>query len=135
MTDRMSARIYLDYAATAPLDPAVGAAMRDCMEREFGNPSSQHAAGRRARALVEAARDAGGARVGASSRAHRLHVRCDGVEQSRAQGVLRRSRGRRVHLVTSRIEHKSVLDVAQALEASGVEVTQVDADAGRLRRA
>ena len=50
----MSSReIYLDYAATAPLDPAVAAAMRDCMEREFANPSSQHSAGRRARAIVE----------------------------------------------------------------------------------
>ena len=66
----MSSReIYLDYAATAPLDPAVGVAMSDCMAREFGNPSSQHAAGRRARALVEAARVAVAARVGAPMRA------------------------------------------------------------------
>jgi cysteine desulfurase len=46
------------------------------------------------------------------------------------QGVLRRSRNRRVHLVTSRIEHKSVLDVARALEASGVAVTYVPATPG-----
>jgi cysteine desulfurase len=46
------------------------------------------------------------------------------------QGVLRRSRGRRVHLVTSRIEHKSVLDVARALERNGVAVTYVEATAG-----
>jgi len=48
--------IYLDYAATAPLDPRVAAAMSECLEREFGNPSSLHAAGRRAKALVDAAR-------------------------------------------------------------------------------
>jgi cysteine desulfurase len=101
--------IYLDYAATAPLDPAVGAAMHDCMLREFGNPSSQHAAGRRARALVEAARAAVAARVGAASDGI---VFTSGATESNnlaLQGVLRRSRGRRVHLVTSRIEHKSVL--------------------------
>ncbi|HET7608035.1 MAG TPA: aminotransferase class V-fold PLP-dependent enzyme, partial [Gammaproteobacteria bacterium] len=46
------------------------------------------------------------------------------------QGVLRRSRNRRVHLVTSRIEHKSVLDVARALESSGVAVTYVPATPG-----
>jgi cysteine desulfurase len=122
--------IYLDYAATAPLDPAVGAAMRDCMEREFGNPSSQHAAGRRARALVEAARDAVARRVGAPS--ERIVFTSGATESNNLalQGVLRRSRGRRVHLVTSRIEHKSVLDVAKALQASGVEVTQVPATAG-----
>ena len=122
--------IYLDYAATAPLDPVVVAAMRDCMEREFGNPSSQHAAGRRARALVEAARDAVARRVGAPS--ERIVFTSGATESNNLalQGVLRRSRGRRVHLVTSRIEHKSVLDVAKALQASGVEVTQVAATAG-----
>jgi cysteine desulfurase len=122
--------IYLDYAATTPLDPAVGAAMRDCMEHEFGNPSSQHAAGRRARALVEAAREAVALRVGAA--AERIVFTSGATESNNLalQGVLRRSRGRRVHLVTSRIEHKSVLDVARALEASGVAVTQVAATAG-----
>jgi cysteine desulfurase len=122
--------IYLDYAATAPLDPLVGAAMRECLEREFGNPSSQHAAGRRARALVENARAAVAARVGA--RSERIVFTSGATESNNLalQGVLRRSRGRRVHLVTSRIEHKSVLDVARALEASGVAVTQVAATPG-----
>jgi cysteine desulfurase len=122
--------IYLDYAATAPLDPAVSAAMRACMDREFGNPSSQHAAGRRARALVEGARDAVARRVGAPS--ERIVFTSGATESNNLalQGVLRRSRGRRVHLVTSRIEHKSVLDVAKALQASGIAVTQVAATAG-----
>jgi cysteine desulfurase len=122
--------IYLDYAATAPLDPAVGAAMCDCLEHEFGNPSSQHAAGRRARALVEEARAAVAARVGAPN--ERIVFTSGATESNNLalQGVLRRSRGRRVHLVTSRIEHKSVLDVAHVLEASGVAVTYVAATAG-----
>src|SRR5688572_22904026 len=125
-----SREIYLDYAATAPLDPAVSTAMRDCMEREFGNPSSQHAAGRRAQALVEGARDAVARRVGAPR--ERIVFTSGATESNNLalQGVLRRSRGRRVHLVTSRIEHKSVLDVARALESSGVTVTQVAATAG-----
>ena len=85
-----SREIYLDYAATAPLDPAVGAAMRDCMEREFANPSSQHAAGRRARALVEAARAAVAARVGAPS--ERIVFTSGATESNNLalQGVLRR---------------------------------------------
>jgi cysteine desulfurase len=122
--------IYLDYAATAPLDGEVGAAMRECLEHEFGNPSSQHAAGRRARALVEAARAAVAARVGAPS--ERIVFTSGATESNNLalQGVLRRSRGRRVHLVTSRIEHKSVLDVARALESSGVGVTEVPATQG-----
>ncbi len=122
--------IYLDYAATAPVDPAVAAAMTECLTHEFGNPSSQHAAGKRARRLVEAAREAVAARVGAP--AERLVFTSGATESNNLalNGVLKRSRGRAVHLVTSRIEHKSVLDVARALEGSGVSVTYVPASPG-----
>jgi cysteine desulfurase len=124
-----SGEIYLDYAATAPVDPRVAAAMHECMT-EFGNPSSQHAAGRRARALVEAARASVAARVGAAG--GRMVFTSGATESNNLalQGVLRRSRNRRVHLVTSRIEHKSVLDVARALESNGVAVTYVASTAG-----
>jgi cysteine desulfurase len=122
--------VYLDYAATSPVDPAVAAVMHDCLLHEHGNPSSQHAAGRRARALVEAARAAVAGRVGAEP--ERLVFTSGATEANNLalQGVLRRSRGRKVHLVTSRIEHKSVLDVARALEGGGVETTFVAATAG-----
>ena len=49
-------RVFLDNAATTPLDPAVAARMMEVMTQEFGNPSSIHAEGRRARSLIEAAR-------------------------------------------------------------------------------
>jgi cysteine desulfurase len=122
--------IYLDYAATAPVDPRVAAVMQQCMATAFGNPSSLHAAGRRARALVESARAAIAQRVGAQPE---RFVFTSGATESNnlaLGGVLRRSRNRRVHLVTSRIEHKSVLDVARALEASGVAVTYLASNAG-----
>lgn len=122
--------VYLDYAATAPVDPAVSEAMYECLRRDYGNPSSLHAPGRRARALVEAARAAVAARVGAVP--ERIVFTSGATEANNLalQGVLRRSRARRVHVVTSRIEHKSVLDVARALEASGVAATYVAATAG-----
>jgi cysteine desulfurase len=122
--------IYLDYAATAPLDPAVTAAMLECLQTEFANPSSQHAAGRRARALVEAARVAVAARVGAVP--ERLLFTSGATESNNLAlaGVLRRERGAPLHLVTSRLEHKSVLDTARALEADGVAVTYVPAERG-----
>jgi cysteine desulfurase len=121
--------IYLDYAATSPVDPAVTAAMLECLQHEFGNPSSQHAAGRRARDLVEAARAAVGARVGAAP--ERLTFTSGATEANNLalKGVLRRQRTARPHLVTSRIEHKSVLDAARVLESEGVAVTYVDAEA------
>lgn len=129
----MSAEIYLDYAATTPLDPAVAAAMRSCLEHEHGNPSSQHAAGRRARALVETARSEIAARVGAP--AERIFFTSGATEANNLalkgsllpRGSLARTASR-THLVTSTIEHKSVLDAAHALEENGVAVTYVPAD-------
>jgi cysteine desulfurase len=124
--------IYLDYAATSPIDPAVAAAMTDCMAREFANPSSLHEPGRRARRLVEQAREQVAARVGAQ--AERITFTSGATESNNLalQGALRGGRAR-PHLVTSRIEHKSVLDTARALEAAGVAVTYVDCDAeGRV---
>jgi len=129
----VSTEIYLDYAATTPLDPAVAAAMRDCLEHEHGNPSSQHAAGRRARALVETARAEIAARVGAP--AERIFFTSGATEANNlalkgllltASSLARAGAG--AHLVTSTIEHKSVLDAARALEDLGVAVTYVPAD-------
>ncbi len=125
-----SREIYLDYAATAPLDPNVAAEMHECMMCEFGNPSSQHAAGKRARALVECARERVAQRVGAAP--ERLVFTSGATESNNLalKGVLLRSRQRRVHLVTSRIEHKSVLDAARALEGTGIAVTYVPVTSG-----
>ncbi len=120
--------IYLDYAATSPLDPAVAAVMSDVMNREFANPSSQHAPGKRARALVETARAQVAARVAVSP--ERILFTSGATEANNLAlfGLLAPRRGTPAHLVTSRIEHKSVLDTARALEEAGVAVTYVDAD-------
>ncbi len=129
----MNAEIYLDYAATSPLDPEVVAVMRDCLEREFANASSQHAPGRRARAIVETARAQVAARVGASP--ERIFFTSGATEANNLAllGMLTPRSGSRPHLVTSRIEHKSVLDTARALEHAGIAVSYVEADAaGRV---
>ena len=122
------AEIYLDYAATAPIDPAVLEAMTDCLRDTYANPSSQHLPGRRARKLVEAAREQVAARVDAQPA--RIVFTSGATESNNLalQGVLGRRSGPRPQLVTSRIEHKSVLDTARALQASGVEVAYVDCD-------
>jgi cysteine desulfurase len=111
-------RAYLDWNATTPPLPEVVLAMQEAAADAWGNPSSVHAFGRRARSLVEGARDA----------VARL-ARCDPRDVvltsggTEANNLALRSAfavggGRRV-LVTSRLEHPSVARVAEALEREG----------------
>jgi cysteine desulfurase len=110
-------RAYLDWNATTPPLPEVILAMQQAGADAWGNPSSVHAFGRRARALVEGARDAV-ARLGRCD-PHDVVLTSGGTE---ANNLALRSAfaggGRRV-LVTSRLEHPSVARVAEALEREG----------------
>lgn len=122
--------IYLDNAATTRLDPAVAEVMAACLgERgEHANAASAHAAGRRARAQIERARAEVARRVGAS--ADEIVFTSGATESNHLalHGVLHAARGGETHLVTTRIEHPSVLETARALEAAGVKVTYLDCD-------
>ncbi|SEQ57946.1 cysteine desulfurase [Solimonas aquatica] len=117
--------IYLDYAATTPLDPQVRAAMLPWLETDagFGNPASDHALGRRARKAVEAARAQVAALLGASAEEI---IWTSGATESNnlaIKGALE-FRGRaNAHVISSRIEHKSVLDTLRYLETQGLRVT------------
>jgi cysteine desulfurase len=127
--------IYLDYAATTPVDPAVAAAMAGCLTAEgaFANPASTHGPGRAARAKVEAARAAIGAAVGVPAD---WVVLTSGATESNnlaLKGFMRAHRKRGKHLVTCKTEHKSVLDTAKALERDGCEATYLVPDrTGRI---
>jgi len=117
--------IYLDYAATTPVDPEVAAAMAACLTAEgaFANPASVHGPGRAARALVEQARAEVGAAVGVPAD---WVVFTSGATESNnlaLKGFMRAHRKRGKHLITCKTEHKSVLDTAKALERDGCEVT------------
>lgn len=117
------APVYLDYAATAPVDPRVADAMSACLRGPAGNPSSIHSSGRRARALVERARARVAALVGAPPAAILF---TSGATESDNLGVLgaaRAARDRGRHVVTSRTEHRAVLDACRRLEREGFEVT------------
>jgi len=127
----MDEQIYLDYAATTPVDPAVARAMAECLGTEgdaWANPASTHAAGRAARARVEQARAAVGAAVGAPAG---WVVFTSGATESNnlaLKGALRAQRKRGKHLITVKTEHKSVLDAAKALARDGCEVTYLIPD-------
>ena len=128
------AEIYLDYAASAPLDPAVLAVMERALRDSAANPASTHAAGRRAARIVETARAQVAARIGAAA-PERIVFTSGATEANNLalKGVLEHALAAqpaaRPHLVTSRIEHRSVLDAARALETRGVDVTYVPSGA------
>lgn len=121
--------VYLDYAATTPADPAVVEAMLAYLGTGacFANPASvSHAAGRAAREAVEEARGEVARLVGA--RAEEIVFTSGATESNNLalKGVMRRQD--RAHLITDRIEHKAVLDVARALEEEGHAVSYLVPD-------
>ena len=124
-------RIYLDYAATTPVDPAVRRAMEPYFARVFGNPGSLHRFGQEASAAVFAARraiaDAIGARhdeivfTGSATEANNLALRGAVAAYIRAHPRFIRS-DRRPRIIVSAIEHESILETARDLERDGAEV-------------
>lgn len=109
--------IYLDHAATAPPDPRVADAMLPHLTGRVGNPSEPHAAGRRARADLEAARAAIGALLG-----HERVVLTSGGTEADNLAVLGRCAGAPARLVVSALEHPAVLRPAEALARRGWEL-------------
>lgn len=117
--------IYLDHAATTPLDPRVRDAMLPWLDADshFGNPASDHALGRKARAAVERARAQVAALLGAG--ADEI-VWTSGATESNnlaLKGALEFRGLKGAHIVTSRVEHKAVLDTCRYLETQGVRVS------------
>ncbi len=134
----MERRVYLDHAATTPVDPEVAEAMARVLRDVPGNPSSIYAEGRRARALVDLAREEVAAALGAESA--EIVFTSGGTEADNLaiRGVLKARRGEDdktgPHLVISSIEHHAVLDTAADLERHAhvrVATVAVDRD-GRV---
>ena len=116
---------YLDYAATTPLLPEAREAVLEVYERDFGNPSSVHAFGRRARQIVEDARDRVAAAIGASP--GEIVFTGGGTEASNLaiKGATHKLRGNGNHVVTSTFEHHAVLDSIEWLATQGLEASYV----------
>ena len=129
----MKRPIYLDYSATTPVDPRVAEAMMNClrMEGNFGNPASRsHAYGWLAEEAVESARGHVAALVNADPREI---VWTSGATESNnlaIKGVAGFYGNKGKHILTSKIEHKAVLDACRQLEREGFEVTYLDPEPG-----
>jgi cysteine desulfurase len=122
--------IYLDHHATTPVDARVLEAMLPWFTRDFGNAASRtHAYGWRAEAAVDVAREQIAAAIGA--RDAREIVFTSGATESNnlaLLGVARASRKRGDHVVTTAIEHSSVLEPCEALQREGFAVTLLPVD-------
>ncbi len=117
--------IYLDYNATTPLRAEVLEAMLPYFQTHFGNPSSVHAIGRRAKQGLETAREQVAALI--HSRPTEILFTSGGTESNNLAltGVLHAARTRGAHVVTTAIEHSSILEPLQALAPEGVSTTQL----------
>ncbi len=119
--------IYLDYAASTPVGPRVSAAVREC-EGIYGNPSSQHGAGRKARTIIDNARDDVAAMLNAKS--SEIIFTSGGTEADNLaiKGVAKTNRKRGNHIITTAIEHHAVLETCAALERGGFKITYLNPD-------
>jgi cysteine desulfurase len=119
-------RIYLDHNATTPVDPAVADAMMRVLGETFGNPSSVHQFGQRAKAVLDDARTAVAALIGGAPT--EVVFTSGGTESDnlaiRGAAEALEATGRR-HLVTTGIEHEAVLNTVKALARRGWAMTLV----------
>jgi len=120
--------IYFDNSATTPVDPRVVAAMAPWQAENFGNPSSLHAPGRRAREAVETARAQVAALIGARPREIVFTASGTEADNLALAGAIEAAGTGLRHLAASAIEHPAVLETVRALEARGVAVSIVPVD-------
>ena len=124
--------IYLDHAATTPLRREALEAMLPYLTEHWGNPSSIHRSGRRARQGLDEARETIAAQIGAKPR--EIVLTSGGTESDNLalSGIAWAASARGRHIVTTAIEHKAVLQTCALLERHGFEVTLLPVDADGL---
>jgi cysteine desulfurase len=122
--------IYMDYAATTPIDPRVLEAMMPYLTDRFGNAASHsHAFGWEAEEAVEKARGQVASLIGAATREILFTSGATESNNAALKGVFHTCRGKGCHIITSAVEHKAVLDVCGVLEREGAEITVLPVDA------
>ncbi|MFA6132112.1 MAG: cysteine desulfurase family protein [Patescibacteria group bacterium] len=117
--------VYLDHAATTPLDQRVFKAMKPWLTDKFGNPSSFHSPGKEAKDAIEAARTKISKIL--SCRSEEIIFTSGGTESDNLAilGFARANAGAGKHIIVSAIEHHAVLEAATQLEKEGFEITRI----------
>ncbi len=121
-------RIYLDYAATTPTDPAVIEAMQPYFFEKFGNPSSIHGFGQEAKKAMEEARSKVARFLGAKE--EEVVFTSGGTESDNFAlfGIVWGNSAKGNHIITTAIEHHAIIEPANFLEKQGIKVTYVRPD-------
>jgi len=116
-------RVYLDHAATTPLDPRVKEAMEPFLSMEFGNPGGLYEEGRKAKDAVDDARRTIAQLIGA--REEEIIFTSGGTESINLAifGISDAALSSKLHVITTKFEHHAVLNPCEALQKQGLEVT------------
>ena len=126
-------RIYLDYNASTPIDPAVAAAMKPFLDDHYGNPSSGHWAADTAKTALETARGQVAALLGCQS--DEIVFTSGGSEANNLalKGTFFALRDKGDHIITTQIEHPAIIEPCRFLERLGARVTYLPVDGtGRI---
>jgi cysteine desulfurase len=124
--------IYLDYAASTPVDPRVFDRMREVSETAYANPSSTHAAGRLTHEVIAHAADQLGGLLNVDAETLIWTSGATESDNLAIAGAARYRAHRGKHIVTMKTEHKAVTDVFETLAKEGFDVTWVDVDSRGL---
>ena len=121
-------RIYLDHAATTPLDERVFKKMSPYFMDVYGNANSQHSFGRDAQKAVDEARDTIAKLIGAKP--GEIYFTSGGTESDNwaLKGVVKAQKNKGNHVIISKIEHAAMLSTARELEKDGVEFSYIGVD-------
>jgi cysteine desulfurase len=120
--------VYLDYAATTPLDPEVLQEMLPYLSEKFGNPSSLYSCAKDAKAALDIARSRVARMIGAETDEIVFTGSGSEADNFALKGVAFANRARGRHLITSSIEHHAVLEACRFLEDEGFEVSYLPVD-------
>jgi cysteine desulfurase len=120
--------IYMDYNATAPVHPEVLEAFLPFYRESFGNPSSIHMAGRRARGAIEEAREKVARFLGCEPVEVVFTSSGTEADNMAVKGIASALRGKGNHIITTPVEHPAVLNTMLHLEQEGYDITRLDVD-------
>src|SRR3989344_600944 len=119
-------KIYMDYAATTPMDKRVMAAMKPYFSKKFGNASSLHSFGREAKSAMEDSRETISKFLGCKT--NEIIFTSGGTSSNNLAFKGMAFIGKKKHIITTKIEHSCIMNLCKWLETQGFEVTYLSVD-------